>query len=82
MRKPKPLTQPQIEALALAKRQGGTLYRTSVGWGPEKFDPKKTRFSDLFSHGTVRSLVTRHAMAWTAMNGTQWTQATIVEAKP
>jgi len=77
-RKPPPIAESQCQALELARRQGGNLYRTEAGWGPEKFDPATTPFADLFSHGTVRALVTRRAMEWCATNGTRWVQARIV----
>lgn len=59
-----PLTKTQKEALELARRQGGKLYRNAAAWGPVKFDPRSTPFDDLFPFQTVRALVTRGVMRW------------------
>lgn len=66
MRKPAPLTPLQREAIELAERQGGKLFRNDVAWGPKKFDPKTTPFADLYSFRTVQSLCTRGALRWSA----------------
>lgn len=77
-RKPPPLTEPQRQALELARRQNGMLHRTDAGWGPEKFEPASTSFDDLFPFATVRALVTRGAMQWSRYSGTSPTQARVV----
>lgn len=80
MRKPPPLSDAQREALDLARRQGGKLYRTPMGWGPQHANGQ-TAFAELHNHATVRALVTRKAMEWSATNGTQWTEARLVEVR-
>jgi hypothetical protein len=77
-RKPPPYTEPQRQALDLARRQGGLLHRNEAGWGPQKFDPKATSFDDLFPFATVRALVTRGAMQWSQYRGSSPTVARVI----
>jgi hypothetical protein len=61
---PPPLTAEQIEALELARKQGGKIHRNDVGWGEEEFDASPAGRERVYSRDTVASLVSRGAMRW------------------
>jgi hypothetical protein len=77
-RKPPPLTDTQKQALELARRQGGKLFKNAAAWGPETFNARSTPFVDLYAFATVRGLVTRGAMEWSNYRGKSPTQARVI----